>query len=250
MLEPGQETWLSERPVVLWGPLTEWVLPQFSPVSLPGLCRVSPDRGRSAGAQRRDDQGTAQRGSAPGFPDAGGNDSSSQGRPVPQPRGAAGESGEPLRGALPPCCSVPRHRLLLLPHPGCWQGYALPRPKHLSRCCRGAQPSTKAWPSQREPCAEDGASTACCCGWSIPGPSAGQVSLMHGCLKPQSEAGNSLADAAGPGCLPGLQGQPGADATVPQCHGGGGIPTAASSCCTTMPGLAAWMRTAGRRSTR
>lgn len=102
LLEPGQETWLSERPVVPWGPLMGWVLPQFSPVSLPGLCRVSPDRGRSAGAQRRDDQGTAQRGSAPGFPDAGGNDSSSQGRPVPQPRGAAGESGEPLRGAPAP----------------------------------------------------------------------------------------------------------------------------------------------------
>lgn len=45
---------------------------------------------------------------------------------------------------------------------------------------------------------------------------------MRGHLKPQSEAGDSLADAAGPGCLPGLQGQPGADATIPQCHGGGG----------------------------
>lgn len=44
----------------------------------------------------------------------------------------------------------------------------------------------------------------------------------RGHLQLQSKAGASLADAAGPGCLPGLQGQPGADAAVPQCHGGGG----------------------------
>lgn len=104
LLEPGQETWLSERPVVPWCPLMGWMPPWFSPVSLLGLCRVSPDSSRSAGAQRRDDQGTAQWGSAPGFPDAGGNDSSSQGRPVPQPRGAAGES---CRSALRPAPAPP-----------------------------------------------------------------------------------------------------------------------------------------------
>lgn len=80
-----------------------------SHVSLLGLCRVSPDRGRSAGAQRRDDQGTAQWRSAPGFPDAGGDDSSAQGRPVPQPRSAAGELG----GAAPGGIS-----LLSAPRPG------------------------------------------------------------------------------------------------------------------------------------
>lgn len=66
------------------------------------LCRVSPDGGRPAGAQRRDDQGSAQRGSAPGFPDAGGDDGSAQGRAVPQPRGAAGEWGRPGLPLPPP----------------------------------------------------------------------------------------------------------------------------------------------------
>lgn len=118
--------------------------PRGSHPSLPGLCRVSPDRGRSAGAQRRDDQGTAQRGSAPGFPDAGGNDSSSQGRPVPQPRGAAGESGEPPRGALPPLCPVPQHRLPPAPS-GLPAGLGPPWAKASLVLLSGAQPIAKAW---------------------------------------------------------------------------------------------------------
>lgn len=110
LLEPRQETCPSERPVVPRCRLRGWAPPWFSPISLLGLCRVSPDRGRSAGAQRRDDQGTAQWGSTPGFPDAGGNDSSSQGRPVPQPRSAAGELGGAAAGHSPsplPCIPAP-----------------------------------------------------------------------------------------------------------------------------------------------